>query len=155
MPVESQRLLLKGKALTDSKLLKEYDEFKEGATVTLVIKAGAVAASAAAPSASSGTPPTPALTVTEDTASTPRAVRDTDMAVPPIGPGPSTASSNDVHTALTSTSFWEKIRAVCREQLPKGEQGDEVTLAFLHGVASRLSAGEIAKVQDALGIDGE
>jgi hypothetical protein len=36
-PADAQRLLLKGKALTDSKLLKEYD-VTDGATIHLIIK---------------------------------------------------------------------------------------------------------------------
>ncbi|THG99464.1 hypothetical protein EW026_g2897 [Hermanssonia centrifuga] len=38
-PVDVQRLLLKGKALADGKLLKEYD-VKDGDTVNLMVKAG-------------------------------------------------------------------------------------------------------------------
>ena len=38
-PADTQRLLLKGKALADTKLLKEYD-VKEGDTVNLMVRAG-------------------------------------------------------------------------------------------------------------------
>ncbi|KAI0090457.1 hypothetical protein BDY19DRAFT_773129 [Irpex rosettiformis] len=40
-PADSQRLLLKGKALVDTKLLKEYD-VKEGDTVNLMVRAGSL-----------------------------------------------------------------------------------------------------------------
>ena len=38
-PADVQRLLLKGKALADAKLLKEYD-VKDGDTVNLMVKPG-------------------------------------------------------------------------------------------------------------------
>lgn len=39
-PADAQRLLLKGKALADTKLLKEYTNIKDGDTVNLMIKPG-------------------------------------------------------------------------------------------------------------------
>lgn len=48
--VDSQRLLLKGKALADNKLLKEYD-IKSGATVHLILKAAPAASSSSMTSA--------------------------------------------------------------------------------------------------------
>lgn len=177
--VESQRLLLKGKALTDAKLLKEYEEFKDGATVTLVIKPGAAmtATSRMETQQQATAPAPPSLTVTENAdgntganattrAPTARAMNDADISVPPLGPGPSSTTAapanEDLHEKLASISFWRKIHDVCREELG-GDHGkeaasvraDEVTLMFLKSVGDRLSAGEIAKVQDALGIDGE
>jgi len=65
-PADSQRLLLKGKALADAKLLKEYD-IKEGDTVTLMVRAGSVwdpSSVAAPPPASDAN--TPAITTTAE-----------------------------------------------------------------------------------------
>ncbi|PPR07696.1 hypothetical protein CVT24_003194 [Panaeolus cyanescens] len=39
-PADAQRLLLKGKALSDTKLLKEYTNIKDGDTVNLMVKPG-------------------------------------------------------------------------------------------------------------------
>ena len=39
-PAEAQRLLFKGKALADGKLLKEYSNIKDGDTVNLMVKLG-------------------------------------------------------------------------------------------------------------------
>lgn len=39
-PADAQRLLFKGKALSDGKLLKEYSNIKDGDTVNLMIKPG-------------------------------------------------------------------------------------------------------------------
>ncbi|GFZ42867.1 hypothetical protein JCM24511_00585 [Saitozyma sp. JCM 24511] len=64
-PVEAQRLLIKGKALTDAKLLKEYD-LTDGATVHLILKpvdkaaSTPVIASPAGGSAATSAPPAPA-----------------------------------------------------------------------------------------------
>jgi ubiquitin-like protein 4 len=61
--VDSQRLLLKGKVLADSKLLKEYD-IKDGDTINLMVRAGSLwdpSAITAEP-----TPVTPEITTTAD-----------------------------------------------------------------------------------------
>ena len=39
-PVDAQRLLFKGKALADGKLLKEYNNIKDGDTINLMMKQG-------------------------------------------------------------------------------------------------------------------
>lgn len=50
-PADAQRLLLKGKVLADSKLLKEYD-LTDGATIMLMSKPGGASPPAAAPAPS-------------------------------------------------------------------------------------------------------
>lgn len=50
-PADAQRLLLKGKVLADSKLLKEYD-LTDGATIMLMAKPGGASPPAAAPAPS-------------------------------------------------------------------------------------------------------
>ncbi|KAI0337213.1 hypothetical protein BDW22DRAFT_1364376 [Trametopsis cervina] len=54
---DSQRLLLKGKALADAKLLKEYD-IKDGDTVNLMVRAGSLWDPSAAPVPPSAVPET-------------------------------------------------------------------------------------------------
>ena len=39
-PADAQRLLFKGKALADGKLLKEYNNIKDGDTINLMVKSG-------------------------------------------------------------------------------------------------------------------
>ncbi|KAI5475496.1 hypothetical protein MNV49_001310 [Pseudohyphozyma bogoriensis] len=70
-PPESQRWILKGKALGDGKLLKEF-EVKDGAVVNLMIKAGSAAATPAAttPAMEVDEPAVPALTISTPTSST-------------------------------------------------------------------------------------
>lgn len=58
-PADVQRLLLKGKALADGKLLKEYD-VKDGDTVNLMVKPGYAWDPTAAPAE-----PKPSITTTE------------------------------------------------------------------------------------------
>lgn len=67
-PADAQRLLLKGKALADAKLLKEYD-VKDGDTVTLMVKPGfawdpSVTATASSPSTAEPAPETEPPSIT-------------------------------------------------------------------------------------------
>lgn len=64
-PADSARLLLKGKALSDGKLLQEYD-IKDGDTVTLMVRSGTTVHSAqgTATTAPSSGVNTPAITTT-------------------------------------------------------------------------------------------
>jgi hypothetical protein len=57
-PADAQRLLLKGKALADAKLLRDYD-VADGATLTLSLKPGTVWDPSAAPTPAPKTMPAP------------------------------------------------------------------------------------------------
>lgn len=63
-PADSLRLLLKGKALVDGKLLQEYD-IKDGDTVNLMVRSGTSWDATATPPSASGTS-TPAIATTAE-----------------------------------------------------------------------------------------
>ena len=154
-----QRLLLKGKALTDAKLLKEYD-IDDGATVHLLLKpnAPAVAVDTPQPSTSTSHARTPSLTITTaiatdagSTASVP--VTDADIDVPPLGPQPQ-VSSAAFHNTIADTSFWQKMHALCITEFAIQDDADSAWDVFLLSMKGRLSAGEAAKIRDVVGIKG-
>lgn len=175
-PPDSQRLLLKGKALTDSKLLKEYD-ISDGSIVHLYFKAPAASSSAAPavarapetssssapvdePSTSTQSPPSPAppsLTITtsvEDGPGTSMPLTNYDLAAPPTGPQPEITSAT-FHKTLSDPTFWQKIHALCVTEFEHGDEADLAWEHFLRAMKGKLSAGEAAKIRDVVGVRGE
>jgi len=158
---DSQRLLLKGKALADTKLIKEYN-IPDGATLTLMVKAptaGTSAPPAAAPTPSPGPsgprPPAPSLTITtelEGASSQP--VTDANIDVPPSGPQPQ-VSSAAFHGTISDPKFWQRIHALCVSEFVLEDDADAAWETFLVSMKSRLSAGEAAKIRDVVGVNGE
>ncbi|WVF66715.1 hypothetical protein IAT40_001457 [Kwoniella sp. CBS 6097] len=175
--VDTQRLLLKGKALTDTKLLKEYD-ITSGATLHLMVKAahpapvttsagagdtkttetGLTSDGATFPPPSSASPAPPALTITtsldsSSTAGTSMPLSVIDSAAPPLGPQPQVSSST-FHTTVADPSFWQKIHALCVSEFAYEEEADSAWETFLVSMKGRLSAGEAAKIRDVVGVTG-
>jgi hypothetical protein len=181
-PASAQRLLLKGKALADAKLLKEYD-IQDGAVVHVILKPGwekeqaqqipggdpTPSTAAGGPSIPVEAPPAPgsvpALTIsdadptTDNTTSAhtlpARAVTAADISNPPHGPGPIPHTSATFHATLAQPEFWEKVHALCRHEFEDARDADGCWKAFLDGIKGRLSAGEIAKIIDVVGVTGE
>lgn len=178
-PASAQRLLLKGKALADAKLLKEYD-LQDGATVHVMLKPGWEKERAQQIPGGDPTPtkegtsipvepkPTPgsvpALTIsdadpaTDNTTSAttlpPRPVTAADISNPPLGPGPVNTSA-PFHATLAKPEFWEKVHGLCRQEFEDERDADGCWKAFLDGIKGRLSAGEIAKIIDVVGVTGK
>ncbi|WWC87550.1 uncharacterized protein L201_002440 [Kwoniella dendrophila CBS 6074] len=168
--VDSQRLLLKGKALTDTKLLKEYD-IKDGATIHLMVKLVTSSApstelkaneltsnEATFPPPSSSSPAPPALTITTsiDESSNPGTsmpLTNIDSAAPPLGPQPQVSSSS-FHNTISDPQFWQKIHALCVSEFPLEDEADAAWETFLISMKGRLSAGEAAKIRDVVGVTG-
>lgn len=175
-PADSQRLLLKGKALTDSKLLKEYD-ISDGAIVHLYFKPAAAAATptpalnveSTSASASTSSPPVdkstsappspapPSLTITtsvEDGPGTSMPLTNFDLAAPPTGPQPEITSAT-FHASIADPVFWQKIHALCVTEFEHGDEADLAWEHFLRAMKGKLSAGEAAKIRDVVGVRGE
>lgn len=172
-PAESQRLLLKGKALTDSKLLKEYD-ISDGSIVHLYLKPGAAAPattttpataststeSVREPSTSTPSPPSPAppsLTITtsvEDGPGTSMPLTNFDLAAPPTGPQPEITSAT-FHNTVADPIFWQKIHALCVTEFEHEDEADLAWEHFLRAMKGKLSAGEAAKIRDVVGVRGQ
>ncbi|WWD16788.1 hypothetical protein CI109_101220 [Kwoniella shandongensis] len=165
---DSQRLLLKGKALTDTKLLKEYN-VESGATIHLMIKTPTAAPSAAASPAltsseatflppSSTSPAPPALTITtsldsSSTAGMQMPLTMADQVGPPLGPQPQVSSAT-FHSAVSNPQFWQRIHALCVSEFAYEDEADAAWETFLTSMKGRLSAGEAAKIRDVVGVSG-
>jgi len=164
-PPDTQRLLLKGKALTDTKLLKEYD-IESGATIHLILKAAPSVnpttpspASPAAPSPDppSNRPPSLMITTSMDDSSAPgmsMPLSNTDIAAPPLGPQPQVSSAAFHHT-ISDPRFWQQIHALCVGEFDYEDDADSAWESFLISMKGRLSAGEAAKIRDVVGVKGE
>lgn len=156
---DSQRLLIKGKALADNKLLMEY-ELADGAVINLIAKAAAPVAAAPAPSQVPTPPVTrksgekaaapPSLTITTDAPG----AEATDMRYDLTPEPPSPVSGASFHNTLSSPLFWQKIHALCQEEFSNEAEADTVVDTFLVSVKSRISASEAALIRDTVGVAG-
>ncbi|KAL5499138.1 hypothetical protein ACEPAH_1656 [Sanghuangporus vaninii] len=185
-PADAQRLLLRGKALADNKLLKEYT-VKGGDTVNLMLKPGfewdwntdgkketvpketpkdndgdvqmslepdsnrkgrhsripsVVLSPSPSPSVKTlplDVPPSPIL-LTLDTS---------------IIPSPTeTAMLDPYQKKISSPDFWERLYGFLRTEFPDERDADGTFETFLLGAKGSLSASDIAKIRDQLGITG-
>lgn len=155
---DAQRLLIKGKALADSKLLKEYD-LADGAVINLLAKA----VPAPAPSQAAPAPPktptttrprhlsTPSLTITTTDSMDIDPAFASDYSPEP----PSPVSGANFHRTLSSTEFWQKVHALAQSEFETAAQADTVFDNFLMSVKNRLTASEAAKIRDVVGVAGE
>ncbi|KAK6906913.1 hypothetical protein I203_100902 [Kwoniella mangroviensis CBS 8507] len=157
---DSQRLLLKGKALTDTKLLKEYD-IKDGAILHLMVKVATTKeltsdeATFTAPSSTSPAPPALTITTSIDgiEPGTSMPLTNIDSAAPPLGPQPQVSSAS-FHQTIADPQFWQKIHALCVSEFPLEDEADAAWETFLVSMKGKLSAGEAAKIRDVVGVTG-
>lgn len=173
-PADAQRLLLKGKALADSKLLREY-AVSDGDTVNLLLKPGF----AWDPSA---TPPQPANeTETEMNVNTKRAGAHSRVPSVVLSPSPSgsfpdekpvdilltldtstiptpslspEASSSTYHDTIVKPEFWEHLLTFLRSEFQNYEDATQAWEDFLRVSKGTLTPGQIAKIRDHVGVVG-
>lgn len=159
-PPDVQRLLLKGKALVDTKLVKEYS-IASGSTLTLMLKptstpAATSSSSTPAPGQGGTAGGPPSLTITtetsEGTSSTP--ITDANIDIPPSGPQPQ-VSSAAFHKTISDPQFWQRIHALCVGEFEEEGDADSAWESFLVSMKGRLSAGEAAKIRDVVGVNGK
>ncbi|KAJ7897429.1 hypothetical protein B0H13DRAFT_2196560 [Mycena leptocephala] len=181
-PVAAQRLLLKGKALADAKLVKEYP-LADGDTVNLVLKAipapvdKDIAMADATPSAAATAKP-PTLTLDPPLATSTGPRRHTRIPSVVLSPSPSSespaASVNDItltldadhdgglpseelsayHVALAEPEFWEKLLAFLSESFPAPADAERAWEDFLRASKGTLTASEVARIRDHVGVVG-
>jgi UV excision repair protein RAD23 len=188
-PAEIQRLLLKGKALADSKLLKEY-AINDGDTVNLMIKPGThwdpTAPATPAPKTPSlmapapdappsnpfsglggslGTPasgaskakhqripsvvlsPSPSLDA-------PGAEKDITLTLDASSPTIPSATLSTYHEVVSDPEFWLRMyEFLCREFKTAADMHTAFE-DFLCAAKGSLSAFEIAKIRDTVGVRG-
>ncbi|KAL1948863.1 hypothetical protein VTO73DRAFT_10669 [Trametes versicolor] len=182
-PVDAQRLLLKGKALADAKLLREY-AVKDGDTVNLMVKPGfdwdpskvpapAPAAAPAPPSAGSesitllpspetrtrhGRTPSIVLSPSPSLTASPGEVLVDiplvlDASTIPASPS-SVVADTPYHTILSTPAFWEHLHKFLSTEFPNPSDASTAWEDFFCASKGNLSVSEIAKIRDAVGVIG-
>ncbi|EJU02471.1 hypothetical protein DACRYDRAFT_94755 [Dacryopinax primogenitus] len=183
-PTDAQRLLLKGKALVDARLVKEYD-ITEGSTVMLMVKPGyewtqakpddnpmEIDTPPPPPGRSStlspGNQPIPTLTLSTEIPSRPPTPSgptpppqlhtvpiNTDIltaSIPSTSPDAGTPAK--YHQTISSKSFWTRLYGFLRLQFEEEEDAAAALDQFLLASKGSLTAGEIARVREAVGVVG-
>ncbi|ODN80836.1 hypothetical protein L202_02979 [Cryptococcus amylolentus CBS 6039] len=163
---DSQRLLLKGKALADSKLLKEY-AIESGATLHLMISKAPSTPSPAPPlssseatipppSATAPNPPSLTITTSIDDASkagTSMPLTVADQSAAPLGPQPEVSSAT-FHTTVSEPLFWQRVHALCISDFETEQEANLAWETMFVSLKGRLSASEVAKIRDVVGVLG-
>ncbi|KIK69284.1 hypothetical protein GYMLUDRAFT_214381 [Collybiopsis luxurians FD-317 M1] len=186
----SQRLLLKGKALADNKLLKEYT-VKDGDTINLMVKPGVDWN----PSAPSIVPPlsapTPKLAADESSSTSllegthsgkgkrHQRIPSVVLSPSPSNDDPDKSPKKDVllaldtneldlgssspvlretlgsyHLTISNPAFWEKLLALLRAEFSSEADALAAFEDFLAASKGGMSASDIAKIRDRVGVVG-
>lgn len=135
-PAEAQRILFKGKALADGKLLKEYNNIKDGDTINLMVKPG------------------------YDWNTTARSGVGEKGIILTIDPGvlpspvlqPGTMST--YHHTLSRPEFWERLHDFLKNEFRTPEDVHSAFENFLCAAEGSLTASEVAKIRDQVGVIG-
>jgi hypothetical protein len=158
-PADWQRLLLKGKALTDSKLLKEYN-VEDGAILNLTIKPGSVwtgdlkeqgHTNTTAPEGDASHRPVPSLVLSEDPTPTGSGVPSPSSY--PMRPSTPSAS-NAYKTVMTSPAFWERLHQFLLKEFKEHGEAETAFEVFLAASKEVMTAQDIAKIRDVVGVVG-
>ncbi|THH06023.1 hypothetical protein EW145_g4366 [Phellinidium pouzarii] len=182
-PADAQRLLLRGKALADGKLLREYPA-KDGDTVNLMLKPGFEwdwnTTTSPLPASSelkadagkdklnpeSGSTRTgrhvriPSVVLSPSPSSTSLPLSEVPL---PIAltldtsniPSGNEASSLDAyHKKISSPDFWARLYGFLKSEFSSSGDADDAFEAFLVGIKGDLSPSDIAKIRDTVGIVG-
>ncbi|QRV91612.1 ubiquitin family protein [Ceratobasidium sp. AG-Ba] len=165
-PADAQRLLLKGKALADNKLLREYD-IGDGATINLLVKPGVDWTGEEKPMSTLDKAPGHLRIPSQDNMAIPSVVlspsptprvarrlhtRWRSMLLRPLVISSSVRPS--YHQTIASPDFWDKLHAFLSTEFSNREDADGAFESFLIASKEQLTAGEIAKIRDATGIIG-
>jgi len=175
-PADIQRLLLKGKALVDTKLLKEYG-VTDGVIVNLMTKPGstwdgtermvpmtvdtatAQKTSSALPHVWSGQGTIPSLVIcplpssSGSPSSRPAPIPlELDTTFPPVPQAAPEASA--FHTTISSPGFWDRMHLFLRTEFSNKDDACAAFEQFLVASKGSLTVGEIAKIRDQVGVVG-
>ncbi|KAJ7634955.1 ubiquitin-related domain-containing protein [Roridomyces roridus] len=177
--VDAQRLLLKGKAMADGKLLREYP-IKDGDTVNLMLKAASApaAVSTSLTPSSASVPPAPIVApapsrhqripsvVLSPSPSSEAFSAEKDITLtldePPRTPTPDLTS---YHAAISRPDFWVRFLDFLDTEFPPPAHPANLSPArnpdaqtafedFLGVSKSKLSPGQIALIREKVGIMG-
>ncbi|KAG1786819.1 uncharacterized protein HD556DRAFT_1007638 [Suillus plorans] len=184
-PAEAQRLLLKGKALADAKLLKEYG-VKEGDTINLMLKPGFEWDPTKSPSPSNTSPvkmkysnlpeiqtPQPKLATGHKHTRTPSIVLSPSPSIVSLEPevkphdidltldtsllptaSISRAARSSYQTVISEPPFWDRLYSYLRTEFSNDSDALIAFEDFLRASKGGLTASEIAKIRDHVGVVG-
>jgi UV excision repair protein RAD23 len=184
-PAEAQRLLLKGKALADAKLLKEYG-VKEGDTINLMLKPGFEWDPTKSPSPSNTSPvkmkpfnlpeiqtPQPKLATGHRHTRTPSIVLSPSPSIVSLEPegkphdidltldtsliptaSISRAARSSYQTVISEPPFWDRLYSFLRTEFSNDSDALIAFEDFLRASKGGLTASEIAKIRDHVGVVG-
>lgn len=184
-PTEAQRLLLKGKALADAKLLKEYG-VKEGDTINLMLKPGFEWDPTKSPSPSNTSPvkmkpcnlpeiqtPQPKLATGHRHTRTPSIVLSPSPSIVSLEPegkphdidltldtslmptaSISRAARSSYQTVISEPPFWDRLYSFLRTEFSNDSDALVAFEDFLRASKGGLTASEIAKIRDHVGVVG-
>jgi len=196
-PADAQRLLFKGKALADGKLLKEYNNIKDGDTINLMVKPGYDWNTTAIT-----TPPTPPISASPMITSSPLSIPKSSafesgtlhpeartkqggrkhQRIPSVmlSPSPSLESSgagekdimltidpgdlpgpviqsdsmSTYHQTMSQPEFWKRLHDFLKIEFQTPVDVHSAFEDFLCTAKGSLTASEIAKIRDQVGVIG-
>jgi len=179
-PADAQRLLLKGKALADAKLLQEYS-IKNGDTVNLVLKPGfdwdptkpptskSPEVTMASPTPSSLQPspsvkpsggrkhqriPSVVLSPSPSNDSLGTVEKDIMLTLDAGIPSPVVQQESTYYTTVVKPEFWERLYAFLKLEFITSADAYLAFEDFLCATKGSLTPSEIAKIRDQVGVVG-
>lgn len=151
--VDIQRLLLKGKALADNKLLKEYGA-AEGTVINLMIKPGSHWDGSELPVIKESDFSIPSLVVSTSDSAKPFPV-PLDLNISSFPPPPQSAPEvSSFHNNISSPAFWTRLHLFLQGEFNNKDDAAAAFEQFFLASKSNLTVGEIAKIRDQVGIVG-
>jgi UV excision repair protein RAD23 len=198
-PADVQRLLFKGKALADGKLLKEYNNIKDGDTINLMVKPGfdwntiAITTVPTSPVSASPMPtssleplsipssssfksgtlhpearskqggrkhqriPSVMLSPSSSLESSGAGEKDILLTIDPgVLPSPVLQSDNmsTYHQTMSRPEFWERLYDFMKNEFQNPVDVHSAFEDFLCAAKGSLTASEIAKIRDQVGVVG-
>ncbi|KAN0127362.1 hypothetical protein V8E53_014794 [Lactarius tabidus] len=175
-PADAQRLLLKGKALADAKLLQEYN-VQDGGTINLMVKPGvdwdptkpqeppallsvetsSLTAAATAKKRGHSRIPSVVLSTPSSPLEKPQDIQLVDADgftfSAEIGTEP-TVPQTTYRTTVSQPEYWEKLLVFLRSQFPAHSDSSIAFEEYLAASKGVLTASEIAKIRDRVGVVG-
>ncbi|SJK98321.1 uncharacterized protein ARMOST_01586 [Armillaria ostoyae] len=157
------RLLLKGKALADNKLLLEYP-VHDGDVVNLILKDITLAAPVPMKPSPISTA-TPANTPSRHTripsvvlspSPSPSADKPVDisLSLDTDPPSPTRPSTSTYHNSLAKPEMWDRLYSFLRSEFTTDSDAQQAFEDFLRAGKTVLTANEVARIRDHVGVVG-
>ncbi|TNY19977.1 hypothetical protein DMC30DRAFT_398946 [Rhodotorula diobovata] len=158
---EQQRWILKGKAMGDGKLLREFD-VQDGAVVNLMVTK-APAAPASSPAAAASSPgAVPSLTLSEPSSSAATNPRQVSLAKDLDALPLSTSSSSPAHpehagyspaflSSVSSPNLWQSVRDTVQGHVEGDKEAQRVWEAMFDGAQEWIRPSDKALIRERVG----